>query len=100
VPNGPAQRIKENLRARIRSGYRATIADNLVHVNHFSAASLTRALERAGFHDITVMPAMPELPDGNGSRWPRLAAFRLACALPSGASSPLAFNLQAYARRD
>ena len=100
VPNGPAQRLKENLRARLRPGYRATIADNLVHVNHFSAPSLARALERAGFHDVGVAAAAPELPEGSGSRWPRLAAFRLARALPGGGGSPLAFNLQAYGRLD
>jgi 2-polyprenyl-3-methyl-5-hydroxy-6-metoxy-1,4-benzoquinol methylase len=100
VPNGPAQRLKESLRARLSPGYRATIADNLVHVNHFSAASLSRALERAGFCAIEVSVAAPELPDGSADRWLRLAAFRLARALPGGAASPLALNLQAYARRD
>jgi 2-polyprenyl-3-methyl-5-hydroxy-6-metoxy-1,4-benzoquinol methylase len=100
VPNGPAQRLKEHLRARLSPGYRATIADNLVHVNHFSASSLARALERAGFRDVTVVAAAPELPDGPSGRWPRLAAFRFARALPLGVTSPLAFNLQAYGRRD
>lgn len=100
VPNGPAQRLKETVRARLRPGYRATIADNLVHVNHFSAASLAHALERAGFHDVTVVAAAPELPERSASSWPRLAAFRLARALPLGIVSPLAFNLQAYGRRD
>ncbi len=100
VPNGPAQRLKEGLRARLSPGYRATLADNLVHVNHFSPASLARALERAGFRDVTVIAAAPELPNGSTGRWLRLAAFRLARALPLGVSSPLAFNLQAYARRD
>jgi hypothetical protein len=97
VPNGPAQRVKENLRARLRPSYRATLADNLVHVNHFSAGSLERALTAAGLRDVTVVTAAPELP---GSRhWGRLAAYRVARALPGGASSPLAFNLQAYGRR-
>jgi SAM-dependent methyltransferase len=100
VPNGPAQRLKENLHARLSRGYRATIADNLVHVNHFSAASLSRALECAGFREVTVVAAAPELPDRSGSRWLRLAAFRLARALPAGLASPLTFNLQAFARRD
>ncbi len=99
VPNGPAQRVKETLRARLDRRYRATIADNLVHVNHFSASSLARALARAGFRDVTVVAAAPELPERSG-RWARLAAFRLARALPGGAASPLAFNLQAYGRRD
>jgi hypothetical protein len=99
VPNGPAQRLKERLRARLRSGYRATIADNLVHVNHFSRASLSRALERSGFCDVSVVAAAPELPAGHAAGCARVAIFRLARALPGGAALPLAFNLQAYARR-
>jgi trans-aconitate methyltransferase len=97
VPNGPAQRVKEHLRARLRSGYRATLADNLVHVNHFSAGSLARALTAAGLRDVTVVAAAPELP--GAGHWTRRAAYRVARALPGGASSPLAFNLQAYGRR-
>ena len=103
VPNGPAQRVKETLRARLRPSYRATLADNLVHVNHFSAASLARALTSAGLRDVTVGPAAPELSEGparqRASHWGRLAAYRVARALPGGAASPLAFNLQAYGRR-
>lgn len=103
VPNGPAQRVKERLRARLRPSYRATLADNLVHVNHFSAASLARALTTAGFHDVTVLAAAPELPGhpagGGVGHWGRLAAYHVARALPGGAASPLAFNLQAYGRR-
>ena len=100
VPNGPAQRAKERLRARLRPGYRATIADNLVHVNHFSAASLTRALNVAGFRDVRVVAAAPELPHQSGTGWLRLGAFRLSRAVPRGTSLPLAFNLQAYGQRD
>ena len=104
VPNGPAQRVKETLRAHLRPSYRATLADNLVHVNHFSAASLARALSAAGFRDVTVMAAAPELPGdgatGRLSHLGRLSAYRVARALPGGAASPLAFNLQAYGRRD
>jgi hypothetical protein len=48
VPCGPAQLLKETWRAR-RSGYRATLADNLVHINHFSPRALRTSLERAGF---------------------------------------------------
>jgi SAM-dependent methyltransferase len=99
VPNGPAQRLKEHLRARFSRGYRATIADNLVHVNHFSIPSLSRVLARAGFDEVSVAAAAPELPAGSGSRWQRLAAFRLARTLPLGVTSPLAFNLQAYGRK-
>lgn len=106
VPNGPAQRVKETLRARLRPSYRATLADNLVHVNHFSAASLARALTAAGLRDVTVVAAAPELdesPAGSTMRaaghWGRLMAYYVARAIPGGASSPLAFNLQAYGRR-
>jgi 2-polyprenyl-3-methyl-5-hydroxy-6-metoxy-1,4-benzoquinol methylase len=101
VPNGPAQRVKETLRARLRPSYRATLADNLVHVNHFSAASLARALTAAGYQDVTVVAAAPELPSSRGAGfWGRVAAFHVARTLPGGAASPLAFNLQAYGRRD
>ena len=103
VPNGDAQRIKENLRHRLRPAYRATVADNLVHVNHFSASSLARALTSAGFHDVTVVAGAPELPGGDGrltrDRIVRLTAYRFARAIPGGASLPFSFNLQAYGRR-
>ena len=100
VPNGPAQRLKESLRARLRPSYRATLADNLVHVNHFTAASLARALRESGFIEVTVVAAAPELPGSGGAgSWGRVAAFHVARAIPGGAASPLAFNLQAYGRR-
>lgn len=102
VPNGYAQRVKERLRGVLRPGYRPTLADNLVHVNHFSAGSLRRALEGSGFRDVTVLPGLPELPDQEGAaadRFVRLAACRLARAIPGGAALPIAFNLQAYGRR-
>ncbi len=104
VPNGPSQRLKETLRARLRPSYRATLADNLVHVNHFSAASLARALASCGFREVSVMAAAPELAGDPSAdrlgRAGRLAAYYVARALPGGAASPLAFNLQAYGRRD
>ena len=101
VPNGEAQRVKEQLRARLRRSYRATVADNLVHVNHFSSASLRRALSAAGFRDVAVVAAAPELPVAASvmDRAVRLATFQFARAIPSGASLPIAFNLQAYGRR-
>jgi SAM-dependent methyltransferase len=102
VPNGYAQRIKETLRARLHPSYRATLADNLVHVNHFSSPSLARALERSGFRDVTVSVGMPELPGGETGplrdRLARLTAYHVARALPGGASLPISFNLQAYGR--
>jgi len=105
VPNGPSQLMKETLRARLRPSYRATLADNLVHVNHFSPRSLALALERTGFKDVVVTTAAPELPAGGDaaarvSRLARIAAFRVARAVPGGVRLPLAFNLQAYARRE
>jgi SAM-dependent methyltransferase len=104
VPNGPAQRLKERTRSVVRRGYRPTLADNLVHVNHFSPSSLRLALEREGFTDISIHPGAPELsPNGSGApsvdRALRRAAFHTVRALPGGVHTPLAFNLQAYARR-
>lgn len=104
VPHGPVQLEKEELRARLRRGYRATVADNLVHVNHFGVRSLAMALQRAGFTDVRVEIAAPELvpqPGAKGalSRALRLAVWRLGRALPGGVESPLSLHLQAYARR-
>jgi trans-aconitate methyltransferase len=101
VPHGEAQRLKEHLRARLRPSYRATLADNLVHVNHFSSASLRRALTAAGFRDVEVVAAAPELPAAGSAldRLTRLALFHLARAIPAGAALPIALNLQAYGRR-
>jgi SAM-dependent methyltransferase len=103
VPHGRVQLSKEALRARLRPGYRATVADNLVHVNHFGPRSLRRALEHAGYRDVRVEIAAPELiPDagakvraGNAAR---LAVWRLGRLLPRGVESPLSLHLQAYAR--
>ncbi len=104
VPSGPGQLRKERWRGRLIRGYRPTLADNLVHVNHFSPASLRLALERAGFTDITVAPGAPEMPEGAGlrgraSRLLRRALHLAAIAAPGGVHLPVALNLQAYARR-
>ena len=104
VPCGPAQRSKEAWRARLRRGYRPTIADNLVHVSHFSPRSLVLALEQAGFRDVSLEPAAPEIPPGGGlrtalDRWLRRGVFAVVRAVPAGVHSPLALNLQVYARR-
>ena len=99
VPNGPAQRIKERLRAILRRGYRPTLADNLVHVNHFSPRSLRRALEAENLADVVVIAGAPELPPGVAARFIRRLAFLPARALPGAVHTPLALNLQAYARR-
>jgi SAM-dependent methyltransferase len=96
VPHGPNQLRKELLRARLRPGYRPTVADNLVHVSHFTPRALALALERAGFADVEVRAAAPELFGSAASRAGRLAAYAASRVL--GPSSPLALNLQAYAR--
>jgi SAM-dependent methyltransferase len=100
VPCGPSQLFKETWRGRLQPGYRPTVADNLVHVSHFSAASLRLALERAGFSEITIAPGAPELPAGSPlSRAVRMATYYAARAVPGAVSTPLTLNLQAYARR-
>jgi SAM-dependent methyltransferase len=104
VPCGPSQLVKETWRGRLRSRYRPTVADNLVHVSHFSVGSLRLALERTGFSSITIEPAAPELPSDTGARGvlarvSRRAVHVAACAIPGAVHTPLALNLQAYARR-
>jgi SAM-dependent methyltransferase len=98
VPCGANQLRKERLRAALGRAPRVSIADNLVHVNHFSPFSLQLALEIAGFTDVELRVAAPELPGG-----PVDGAIRLGIAaaarMTGGARSPLAFNLQAYGRR-
>ena len=105
VPCGPNQLLKENVRAGMSKGYRVSVADNLVHINHFSAKSLRGALERAGFGDISITVGAPELNTGSRAARTRLSnAFRLGVFgagryLPGGVHTPLALNLQAYARK-
>jgi 2-polyprenyl-3-methyl-5-hydroxy-6-metoxy-1,4-benzoquinol methylase len=101
VPNGPAQRLKERVRGIVHPAYRPTVADNLVHVNHFTPASLARALAREGFHAITVVTGAPEMPPGDGNgRLLRRLVFTSARTVPGAVHTPLALNLQAYGRRD
>jgi SAM-dependent methyltransferase len=104
VPSGPGQLRKEQWRGRLIPGNRPTLADNLVHVNHFSPRSLRIALERAGFRDVVITPGAPELPAGSGwrgavSRWSRRGLHLAARTLPGGIHLPVTLNLQAYARR-
>jgi SAM-dependent methyltransferase len=99
VPNGAAQRIKESVRAVVRPGYRPTLADNLVHINHFTPASLRLALERSGFTGVRVVPAAPEMPDARLDRLVRRAIFAAARGVPGALHTPLALNLQAVATR-
>ena len=98
VPCGPAQRRKEHARARLQSGYRPRLADNLVHISHFSPQSLRLALDRAGFDAIAIEVAAPE----GAPSWPsnllRAGLYYAARMTPFGVHSPAALNLQAFAR--
>lgn len=102
VPSGPAQLRKEQVLSALDRSRPISLAENLVHVNHFSPRSLRLALERAGFRDITIGPGAPELRYG-GPAGARLAANALrlavyaAARLPGGTRTPLSLNLQAYA---
>jgi SAM-dependent methyltransferase len=118
VPCGPSQALKEHVLAAV-SSHRATLADNLVHVNHFSPPSLKMALERAGF-TATIRTAAPELrplrssPSADAvardegahrfsgaafaSNAVRLATYALA-RLPGAVSTPAALHLQAFGAR-
>lgn len=100
VPSGPAQYFKEHLRQKLDRSYRPTLADNLVHVNHFSPKSLRIALEKVGFQDVTVRAAAPELPPGDAvgqkfARFIRRLVFRLVRCIPGGVNTPLALHLEA-----
>lgn len=103
VPSGPAQRRKEQVLSALDRSRPISLADNLVHVNHFSPRSLRLALARAGFEDVTIRPGAPEL-RCEGSAIARAAANMLrlgvyaAARLPGGTATPLALNLQAFAR--
>jgi SAM-dependent methyltransferase len=104
VPCGPGQLRKERWRGRLVRGYRPTLADNLVHVSHFSPKALRLALGSAGFTDVTVRPGAPELPPNGGargaaSRLLRRTVYTVARLLPGGVHLPVTLNLQAYARR-
>ena len=99
VPCGPSQLLKETWRARLNSRYRATVADNLVHVNHFSAAALRRALSRSGFDQIDFEIAPPECPpSARLSQLLRLGLYNVSRLLPGSINTPLALHFQAFAR--
>jgi SAM-dependent methyltransferase len=104
VPSGPAQRRKERTRAWLHRGYKPRLADNLVHVNHFSPVALHTAIERAGLRDVTVDVAPPELPPGNDLRNRASNAVRCVLyyggrSLPGGVRTPVALNLLAFGRK-
>jgi SAM-dependent methyltransferase len=97
VPCGPSQALKERVLAAV-SSHRATLADNLVHVNHFSPRSLATALARAGFTP-AIRTAAPELPPlRRAANAVRLMTYALA-RLPGAVHTPAALHLQAFAVR-
>ena len=104
VPSGPGQRLKERMRACVHRGYRPRLADNLVHVNHFSPAALQAALQRVGLRRITVDVAPPELPPAAGysgriSNLFRRSLYHGGRLLPYGVETPLALHLLAFAQK-
>ena len=100
VPCGPAQITKERMRARVQRGYRPRLADNLVHVNHFSVHSLDLALRRAGFCNTHIQIGAPECPpESRLGNLVRLTIYRAGRTLPFGIHTPLALNLQAFAQK-
>jgi SAM-dependent methyltransferase len=107
VPHGGNQRLKERWRARLFQGYRPQVADNLVHVNHFTPLSLSHGLRKTGFASICIEPGAPELvprSECHGiaqrlSRGSRIVFYHVASVLPKGANSPFSMNLQAYAQK-
>lgn len=104
VPCGRSQWHKERVLAALLPSHRVSLADNLVHVNHFSPSSLAKAIEGAGFASVTVQTAAPELQPPGPSAVRRIwsNALRLgvyaAGRLPGALHTPLALNLQAYAQ--
>jgi SAM-dependent methyltransferase len=104
VPCGPSQLLKQRLRRLGRPGVALCVAQNLAHVNQFDPRSLRLGLSRAGFVELHVQPAAPELfpfprrPTRWASRITRLTVYMAAKLLPGGVYTPLALNLQAFGR--
>jgi 2-polyprenyl-3-methyl-5-hydroxy-6-metoxy-1,4-benzoquinol methylase len=105
VPCGASQWCKERVLAAVSRSHTVSLADNLVHVSHFTPRSLRRALAEAGFVGITIRTGAPELQPANGSALKasvsnavRLGVYA-AALLPGAVHTPLALNLQAYAQR-
>lgn len=105
VPCGINQLRKERIRHALGKASHAEIAANMVHVNHFNPKALKIALTRAGFEAVTTQIGAPELPPMQWSpsvilsRLFRSSVYETGRLLPGGIHTPLALNLQAYARR-
>ncbi len=109
VPCASSQLAKERVLASLGCrDFTNQLASNLVHVSHFSPASLRLALQKCGFRQITVTVGAPELFDsrfqpGWKNRFStifRRSVYYSARALPWGIHTPLALHLQAYAQKD
>lgn len=103
VPCGASQLLKQSLRNSFDRREDVGIGTNYVHVNHFGPRSLKLALEKAGFTDIKIGIGAPELVPGGGLRQTfdrafRKLVFHAGGLLPFGVHTPLALNLQAYAK--
>jgi SAM-dependent methyltransferase len=103
VPRGRSQLLKQRVRHALSRKHDPGIATNYAHVNHFGVGSLRLILRRAGFESVLIGPAQPELSPGAGGnalfdRFVRRAVRLAALSVPYGARTPLAMNLQAYAR--
>ena len=107
VPNGRAQCVKEKWKSKFVKGYRATLADNLVHVNHFDPHSLELALRRAGFDQVRIRQGAPEeIPPVIGIQAlirnrlrPSFLGFYFLECLPAMWVSPLYLHLHACAAK-
>jgi SAM-dependent methyltransferase len=103
VPCGASQLLKQSIRHSFDRSEDVGIGTNYVHINHFGPRSLKLALEKAGFTDVTIGIGAPELVPGENLRRTFDRAFRkfvfhAGRLLPLGVRTPLALNLQAYAR--
>lgn len=103
VPCGRSQWHKERVLSALSPSREISLAGNLVHVNHFTPRSLRIALEHAGFRDVQVRVAAPELLTREQPARRRMLSNALrhgvytVAQLPGGVFTPLALNLQAYA---
>ena len=94
VPNGGAQRLKEAARARVRPGYRPTLADNLVHINHFTPAIAARGARadrlrpRDGLRRRAGTARCPARPPGAASDFPCRPRRAGRAAHATGAEPP------------
>lgn len=103
VPCGANQLLKQRIRYHLSKRHDPGIGTNYCHVNHFGPRSLGLALRRSGFVAVHIGVGAPELAQegslkGSAARVLRMGVYTAARFLPFGTQTPLALNLQAYAR--